>query len=133
MFIEAVEKLEAALRSRLPVDYRAFLTSHGQDFCDPWQLVRLTEPMPQSDAEEALDTLYSASKIVKDGVQTDPERQMLIIGGLQPGGYLYMCFDAKDFGSVYVRYPYESKTFYLVGRSFSEFQSRCRPYPESDA
>ena len=133
VFIKDIEELEVELGSRLPDDYRMFLMNHSQDSFEEWQLFRTLDPIPGSEGEEALDVLYSASRIIQNGMQGAWERKMLIIGGLQPGGYLYVCFESENFGAVYARYPYQSSSFYLAGRSFSEFRSRCRPYPESDA
>ncbi|MBX3618928.1 MAG: SMI1/KNR4 family protein [Rhizobacter sp.] len=132
-FIKDVVELETELGGSLPGDYRSFLENHSPSSFGGWQLFRTLDPIPGSDGEEALDVLYSASRIVRDGMQGAWERKMLVIGGLQPGGYVYLCFEPENFGAVYVRYPYQSNRFYLAGRSFSEFQSRCRPYPESDA
>ena len=133
MSFEAVRKLESALGAALPSDYRVFLTTHTTEHLEPPLLVRHLVQVPGSGPEDVVTSLYTATSIIESELLGEPEERMVIIGQVEPGGYLYMCFKASDFGSVYVRFPYQDSTFYPVGKSFSLFMARCRPDPESDA
>ena len=133
MSFEAVRRIESAIAAALPADYRVFLSAHETKYLEPCLLVRHKVPVPGSGPEDMVTALYTATDILDSELLGEPEEKMVIVGLVEPGGYLYMCFAAVDFGSVYVRFPFHDSTFYPVGRSFSEFMARCRPAPESDA
>lgn len=133
MSFEAVEKIESILGAALPADYRVFLATHDVKYLEPPLLVRHTMPVPGSGPEDMVTALYTATDILDSELLGEPEERMVIVGHVEPGGYLYMCFAPAGFGSMYVRFPYQDGTFYPVGNSFSEFKARCRPDPESDA
>jgi hypothetical protein len=133
MAIENVTELEAALGQPLPADYRDFLSGHLAKYLEPSLLVRHMVDVPGSGPEDVVSALYTAADILESDLLGEPNEKMVIIGLVEPGGYLYMCFAPNDFGGVYVRFPYQDSRFYPVGHSFSAFLSRCRPEPESDA
>jgi hypothetical protein len=133
MTFETVRKFESVFGAALPADYRVFLTTHSSKYLEPSLLVRHMAPVPGSGAEDVVTALYTAADILDSELLGEPEEKMVIIGLVEPGGYLYMCFSATDFGTVYIRFPFQDSTFYPVGRSFSDFMARCRPDPESDA
>lgn len=132
MSCEAVEKMESLLGAALPADYRAFLLTHSTKYLEPSLLVRHMVPVPGSGAEDIVTALHTAGDIVASDLMGEPEKAMVIVGLVEPGGYLYMCFAAADFGSLHIRFPYQDRTYYPVGRSFSEFMARCRPEPQDD-
>lgn len=133
MSFETVQKLEAALGQSLPADYRIFLSGHSMKYLAPGLLVRHMVEVPGSGPEDSVSALYTAADILESDLLGVPEKKMIIIGLVEPGGYLYMCFSESDHGAVYVRFPYQDSTFYPVGHSFSSFLARCRPDPESSA
>lgn len=133
MFLETVQKIESALGRELPSDYRDFLVAHRERGLDPSLLVHHAEPVPGSGLENEISVLYTAANIFDSDLIGDPENKMIIIGLVEPGGYLYMCVSPADYGSVHIRFPYQDSTYHVVGRSFSDFMARCRPCPDEDA
>ena len=133
MTFETVTELEAALGCPLPADYRDFLSGHLAKYLEPSLLVRHMVDVPGSGPEDVVSALYTAADILGSDLLGEPEQQMIIIGLVEPGGYLYMCFAPNNLGAVYVRFPYQGRTFHPVGHSFSAFLARCRPEPEGDA
>ena len=133
MSFEAVRQLESALGCSLPADYRAFLSAHASSYLKPHLLVRPLEQAPGSGTEEIVSEIYTANDILELGRQGVPEAEMLVIGSVQPGGYLYMRFREQQVGAVFVGFPFEDPKFYLVAPTFAQFQARCRPDVEADA
>lgn len=133
MSFDAVRELETALGCSLPTDYRAFLSRHARSTLEPQLLVRPMQPAPGSGEEDVVTEIYTASDILRLGRQGVPDAEMLMVGSVQPGGYLYMCFRKGEVGAIYIGFPFEDREFYLVASTFKQFQGRCRPDVSADA
>ena len=133
MSFASVRKLENELGLLLPADYRAFLSNHDRSYLEPHLLVRHVVPVPGSGPEDLVSALYTAEHIVKTGRLGEPREAMLVVGDVEPGGYLYMCFAPGKVGHMFIRFPFQDTTSYPVGSSFTAFMERCRSEPEGDA
>lgn len=132
MAFEIVRELERALGVALPTDYRRFLVDHHTAYLTPSLWLRHMVPVPGSGKEDMVTALYTARDILDSDLLGEPEDDMVVVGLVEPGGYLYMCFSSAGFGSMHIRFPFQDRTFYPVGRSFSDFRARCRPCEASD-
>lgn len=133
MSFDAVRELETALGCSLPTDYRVFLSRHVRSTLEPQLLVRPTPPAPGSGEEDVVTEIYTASDILRMGRQGVADAEMLVVGSVQPSGYLYMCCRSGEVGAIYIGFPFEDREFYLVAPTFAQFQARCRPDVSADA
>jgi len=125
---DAIARIEAAFRFRLPEDYRQFLRS-GSGF-EPGASFEFPLPVGCIHGEVGLvDHLHTTAEILANDARDagcDPDARMLIIGYDLYGGYVYLSLAEEERSGVYFRAPYVSGEYFCVGRSFAEFFSALK-------
>ncbi len=129
MLAEAVGLIERRIGKPLPAAYRAFLLRHQDRYLDPNWLVRPAETIPGSGPEEYLRSLATAQGLLDQGLIGEPDESMLVIGEIEPGGYLYLNVGPQRFGALFARFPFNDPKFYLVATDFGDLLQRSRPDP----
>ena len=122
-----IQAIETAFRVSLPQDYRTYLgeepsSERGASYEFPLPLGCI------HGEAGVVDHLHTAAEILENDrrdASCDAETRMLIIGYDFGGGYVYLSLSQERPG-VYFRAPFVSGEYFLVGRSFSEFQSALR-------
>ena len=90
MSSSAISLIEQRLGRPLPPAYRTFLASHSSRALDPNWLVRTAEPIPGGGPEEYLRSLATAEDLIAQDLVGEPAEGMLVVGEIEPGGYLYL-------------------------------------------
>lgn len=126
---DELEAIETLFQVQLPIDYRAFLTTHHEDLLDPSLSCEMTAIAGVGDIA-TIDGLYTAKQILDNErrqASCDPEQRMLIIGYELFGGYLYLNYSSERLGEIYFRAPYVSNQFGYLANTFSSFLAKCSP------
>lgn len=127
MALNAIVEIEARIGSPLPAAYRAFLENHASSHLEPGWLVRTAEAIPGGGPEEYLRSLATSSQLIDQGLIGEPAEGMLVVGDIEPGGYLYLSVGQSRTGAFFVRFPFQDPRFYLVATDFDDLRARSRP------
>ena len=127
MSSSAIQLIEQRLGRALPPAYRTFLESHSSRALDPNWLVRTAEPIPGGGPEEYLRSLATAEDLIAQDLVGEPAEGMLVVGEIEPGGYLYLSVGENRPGALFARFPFQDPKFYRVADDFDDLLRRSRP------
>lgn len=127
MSSSAISLIEQRLGRPLPPAYRTFLASHSSRALDPNWLVRTAEPIPGGGPEEYLRSLATADDLIAQDLVGEPAEGMLVVGEIEPGGYLYLSVGENRPGAFFARFPFQDPRFYRVADDFDDLLRRSRP------
>jgi hypothetical protein len=133
MSASAVAAIEKSIGRPLPETYRAFLVQRTSSYLDPSWLVKTEEAIPGGGPEEYLRSLLTAQELLANGLVGEPEEGMMVVGEIEPGGYLYLSIGPTKPGAFFARFPFNDPKFYLVARSFDELLQCSRPDQDEQA
>ena len=71
----------------------------------------------------------TASQAAKDLVG-EPSEGMMVVGEIEPGGYLYLSVGSNRPGAFFARFPFQDPMFYRVADDFDDLRGRSRPDPD---
>ena len=101
-----VEALEAEIGTRLPEDYRRFLSDRTFEI-DGTHWFQITERTPFGE-QGGINQLFSLDDFSNDGIRGFPDQQMLIIGSSLLGYPTCLCIGEDRFGHVFY-YDFEER------------------------
>lgn len=116
-----VEDIEERVGTKLPDDYRAFLSGHAESQFSVSQRYPLSERTPFGEFA-ILDELATLKDFEKDGVNGFQDVSMLIIGNNLFGYPTCLCLSAPRFGHVFY-YDIQQRSLWEDDRFYSMFES----------
>ena len=122
-----IAQIERRLGRPLPAAYRTFLETHASRALDPNWLVRPADPIPGGGPEEYLRSLATADDLLAQDLVGEPAEGMLVVGEIEPGGYLYLSVGENRPGAFFARFPFQDPTFYRVADDLDDLRRRSRP------
>jgi hypothetical protein len=74
--------------------------------------------------------LHTATELLEQGLIGEPEVGVLVVGSIEPGGYLYLSVGGDRPGAFFVRFPFQDPKFYVAASDFDDLLNRSRADPE---
>ncbi len=130
MSLEAIAIIEERIGCALPTAYRAFLEHHSARYLLPNWLLRTSDTIPGGGPEEVLRSLASAAQLLEQDLVGEVSEGMLVVGEIEPGGYLYLSVGGNRHGAFFVRFPFQDPKFYFAAADFEDLIARSRPDDE---
>ena len=130
MSLQHIVVIEERIGGSLPLSYRAFLQERSDRYLTPNWLVRTCEPIPGGGPEEVLSSLATAAQLLEQDLIGEVSEGMLVVGEVEPGGYLYLSVGKNRPGAFFARFPFQDPKFYLVAIDFDDLLARSRPDEE---
>ena len=126
----SIAEIERRLGRALPSAYRAFLEMHAARYLEPGWLVTTAEAIPGGGPEECLRSLATATDLLAQDLVGEPSEGMMVVGEIEPGGYLYLSVGSNRPGAFFARFPFQDPMFYRVADDFDDLRGRSRPDPD---
>ena len=115
------EDIEELIGTKLPDDYRAFLSGHAESHFDVSKHYPITEKTPFGDTA-VLDELATLKDFEKDGVNGFQDVSMLIIGSNLFGYPTCLCLSPERFGHIFY-YDIQQRSLWEEDQFYSMFEN----------
>ena len=130
MSTDDIAEIERRLGRALPAAYRAFLETHASRHLEPGWFVTTAEAIPGGGPEEYLRSLATATDLLAQELIGEASEGMMVVGEIEPGGYLYLSVGSNRPGAFFARFPFQDPTFHRVADDFDDLRDRSRLDPD---